>query len=532
MAVRRWRRESRRGPFRAGPWCLVVVGFAVAAVGCGSRAHPDGTARATARPATTGGAAASSPALTVSPSSGLVGGQRLQVRLTGFPRGATVEVYECAGTPGSAHVCGAGASAFLVASSAGRASGPFVAQPAAARVRNRTPAPCRDQCELVGLVIKDGNSPVPSPAPMATARLSFATTAVPGLGDAFLQDVSWVSPAEGWALAAQPCPAGTCARLARTTDGGAHWRPLPSPPAQVQAGDGSAGCSAVACVSGVRFAGPAVGYLYGPALLMTTDGGRTWRRVPSLPVEALEPSAGTVIRVVYDHGGCPGPCTRTVQESTAGSAAWHTLLRIPLSSAPGGVTAQLVRQGPSDIYLPIYGNLAAGAGNAAAVIFRSASGGRSWQRLTDPCGLGHVADGLAAAPAGFAAVLCLPRDGTGPTFVLTSTDHGSSWSPPRLVPGGTRYGLDLIAAASQRTLAVATGATGGNGTFTSRVRVSADGGRHWTTRATDPQQLLPQASSPDWLGFQTARDGRWIGDPHGIWSTRDGGRHWVRTAFR
>jgi len=38
-------------------------------------------------------------------------------------------------------------------------------------------------------------------------------------------------------------------------------------------------------------------------------------------VEALEPLAGTVVRVVYDHAGCPGPCTRTVQETTAGPDA-------------------------------------------------------------------------------------------------------------------------------------------------------------------------------------------------------------------
>jgi hypothetical protein len=79
-------------------------------------------------------------------------------------------------------------------------------------------------------------------------------------------------------------------------------------------------------------------------------------------VEALEPLAGTVVRVVYDHAGCPGPCTRTVQETTAGPDRWRTLLRIPQARADGGVTAQVVRQGTSVIYLPVYGNLAGGAG--------------------------------------------------------------------------------------------------------------------------------------------------------------------------
>jgi hypothetical protein len=369
------------GRSRPGPWLLVVAVLAVLAVGCGSTGYPPATAPP-ASPATTGGVPAGSPTLTASPSTGLVGGQQVQVSLTGFPKDATVELYECAGTPGGLGFCGAGASSVLYAGGSGSASGAFTAQPAAGSGRSGPRMPCHDQCVLVAVVIKLGHGVPPSPAPMATARLSLSGTAAPGLADAFLQDLSWVSATEGWALAAQPCPTGTCARLAHTTDGGAHWQPLPSPPSQVQ--DGTSGCSKLACVSGVRFASPTVGYLYGPALFMTTDGGRGWRRVASRPVEALQPSAGTVIRVVYDHGGCPGPCTRTVRESTAGSAAWHTLLRIPPSSALGGITAQVVRQGTSAIYIPIYGDSA--AGYAPAVIFRSADGGSSWQRLADPCG--------------------------------------------------------------------------------------------------------------------------------------------------
>jgi hypothetical protein len=93
-------------------------------------------------------------------------------------------------------------------------------------------------------------------------------------------------------------------------------------------------------VSQIRFVTTSVGYLFGAALYQTEDGGRTWRRVPSPPVEALEASAGTVIRVVYDHGGCPGPCTQTVQETTAGSGAWHTLPHIRSPNAYGGLSAQ------------------------------------------------------------------------------------------------------------------------------------------------------------------------------------------------
>ena len=312
-------------------------------------------------------------------------------------------------------------------------------------------------------------------------------------------DLTWVSSQRGWALAAAPCASGLCPRVAATGDGGRTWTALPVPPGIIQGETGTVDCAAVACVSQIRFATAEVGYLFGPALYQTDDGGRTWHRAPSRPVEALEPSAGTVVRVVYDHAGCPGPCDRTVQETTAGSGTWHTLLRIPPGSDTGGVAAQVVRPGPSVIYLPVYGNRAGGAG-AEAVIFRSADGGNTWQRLTDPCGgtgqQEHDTAGLAAAPGGFLAVLCLPRSETGATFVLTSTDHGSSWRPPRPVPGGTQHSLSLIAAASPGRLVVATGGVTGGGPFTYRLEVSADGGLRWSAAIPAPRRSTPGHPAP------------------------------------
>src|SRR5690242_1199024 len=154
-------------------------------------------------------------------------------------------------------------------------------------------------------------------------------------GGSFLMDMTWVSDRHGWALAAAPCGRDLCPRLATTTNGGQTWAALPAPPGRVGSPDGTAGCARMGCVSQVRFATATVGYLFGPALFQTDDGGRSWRRVPGRPVEALEPSAGTVVRVVYDHTGCPGPCDRAVQETTAGSAAWHTVLRLPAASTIG-----------------------------------------------------------------------------------------------------------------------------------------------------------------------------------------------------
>ena len=374
---------------------------------------------------------------------------------------------------------------------------------------------------------------------VAEARASATAGAVgelarPPLGGSFLMDLTWISDQHGWALFAAPCGRELCPRLATTTDGGRTWTALPAPLGRVGP-NGAAGCARLGCVSHVRFATATVGYLFGPALFQTNDGGRSWRRVPSRPVESLEPSAGTVVRLVYDHTGCPGPCNRTVQETTGGSASWNTVLRIPAAAAAGGAAAQLVRQGTSVVYVLMYGHVAGGAGQAHTVILRSADGGTTWQQLADPCpGTGldeHDTSGLAAAPGGFAAVLCPPRDPTGTTFVRTSTDNGSSWGPPHPVPGGTGDQLDLIAAASAAHLMLATSGATGQGPARYELLASTDGGLHWSTRVTGTVQLDPSAPGATFLGFEDARVGRWIGDARDIWTTGDAGHHWVRRAW-
>jgi len=515
----------------AGPgWsCLGVAGLVLLAAGCGSSGSTPPRSAAPASSATSS-APAASLRLSVSPSTGLIGGQRLQVSLTGFPPGATVMVYECAGIPpaGSQPGCGAAASLTFYTATTGDASGVFVAQPAAGTEPNGTPTQCRQQCVLIGLVIKLGGGVAPNPASRVTAALSFASTA-PGLADASLTDLSWVSASDGWALAAQPCATGTCARLAHTSDGGSHWTALPDPPAHLQ--DGTVDCATAVCVSGVRFANPSVGYLFGPALLMTTNGGRSWQPQPGPQIETLTVGAGRVYRVAYTQSGCPGPCQPSLQDAAIGSTAWHPI--IGQLAAPGrSDSAQIVTAG-STLLLALYGSQA-GPVSAQATVYRSTDAGGSWQRQPDPCSGGGGAKGqeedltdLAAAQGGFFAGLCSPHTGNG-TFVVTSTDAGGSWQRAGTLPN--IQPLALLAAASPTTLAVATGPVSGGGTLTAQLLLSTDAGGHWNAAATDTQQLT-QTTTSAWLGFETSQVGRWIGDPHSIWTTHDGGQHWLRTAF-
>jgi len=373
-------------------------------------------------------------------------------------------------------------------------------------------------------------------APAVSATPGTRPGAATGLAHSALLSTSWVNATQGWALAAQPCGGGTCARLARTTDAGRHWQRLPDPPAAVLGG--TVDCLAArACVSQVSFASPAIGYLYGPSLLMTTDGGLTWHARPGLETETLTIAGGQAYRVAYTSGGCPGPCRPSLQEAPVGSASWRTLIARLVEPDRSG-SAQIAVSGP-DVLVAMYGSLA-GPVLAQADVYRSADGGGTWRQADDPCGPsprgpglggpGAEKDliGLAAPPGGFVAGLCITRATMG-TFVITSTDAGATWRATTARPPG--QGLGFITAASPATIAIASGATGGSGAYTARLLVTTDGGRRWVTVATDTQDLAADGA-PAWAGFETTLAGQWLGDPHGVWTTADGGLRWTRTAFR
>jgi len=392
-------------------------------------------------------------------------------------------------------------------------------------------------CGSVAAGLGAGATSPPAASPAITGSPATATN----LAYSSLLSTSWVSASEGWALAAQPCGKDTCTRFARTTDAGRHWQLLPDPPARIQ--DGTVDCSTQACVSQVSFASPEVGYLYGPALLMTTDGGLTWHAQPGPQTETLTIAGGQVYRVTYTSDGCPGPCQPSLQEASADSANWRTVIG-RLAEPDRSNSAQIAASG-RDVLVAMYGSLA-GPVPAQAVVYRSDDGGGTWRQVTDPCsGLGPGSPtqeedliGLAAAGGGFFAGLCGPHEITS-TFVITSANAGTTWQPTAAPPHG--HWLGLVAAASPGTIVVASGATAGNGTDAAQLLVTTDGGRHWVTAATDTQNLntgsapagsAPAGSAPAGLGFETPLVGQWLGDPHGVWTTTDGGLQWTRTAFR
>lgn len=142
---------------------------------------------------------------------------------------------------------------------------------------------------------------------------------------------SLLSPSSGFVLGGVGCTHGNpvCrARLAATTDGGAHWHFAGAPDVLLFYGAGDL-LTQASRISGVVFANSRDGWLYGPGLYATHDGGAHWQRislggniVPSLGggVTAMAASAGTAWAVVG-----PDPFHGLADElyrSPVGTNAW------------------------------------------------------------------------------------------------------------------------------------------------------------------------------------------------------------------
>ncbi len=338
--------------------------------------------------------------------------------------------------------------------------------------------------------------------------------------------VTFVSATTGFVIGIDSeCPAGTCVALARTTDRGSSWVLLPAPAAGYVA-HGQPGSSTVPVVSEVRFADELDGWIYGPSLFATHDGGASWQHV-SLggSVASLETSGGYVDAVVSPCTGdnqCTGPLKLYQAPSTGG--AFTSVLSGPSVFSDGTPSLDL------SLHAPVGFVNMSDFGEPTASIYATSSlaaGSGRWKAFPNPCA-------PPAIPGFFVVAFVAPNRtdlytlcGGQPTLGseekrLVKTVNGVS-----AVAGTPPFGGDAeaLAVTASGTLVVAT-ASGASWLYR-----STDGGASWTTAETYGDGGIGFND----LGFTTVTQGVAIHGLPGLLAdftshllmTTDGGATWT-----
>jgi len=284
--------------------------------------------------------------------------------------------------------------------------------------------------------------------------------------------VSFVSATTGFVIGIDStCAAGSCVALARTSDAGATWVSLPAPPAVYV---NRLGTSASApAVSEVRFADALDGWIYGPSLLATHDGGATWQQVDLAgSVVALEASGGFVDAVVSPCGTqetCSGSLRLEQAPATGGS--FSTVLTGPtVQSSSTGVLAL-------SLHAPVgFVNLR-GVGSPQDGLWatRSLANPSGWNPFANPCAVsaGYSLDAFVAPDVTSLYSLCSGEGGAGSVMKeVVKTQGGQSTVVGQPPPGGDP---DALAATSSGTLVVSAASAA------TELYRSTDGGISWST---------------------------------------------------
>lgn len=360
-----------------------------------------------------------------------------------------------------------------------------------------------------------------SPAPAAPAPASSVHVPGASLPAGFEPAaVSFVSPSRGWVLGRGGCQ--NCAGLRLTGDGGDHWLVLPAPPGPL--GYYSSSASAV---TDVVFADAANGFLYGPGLLATHDGGRSWIRQLLPPVQALSVGSGYAYALTLAQPGGPAGLWRTV----IGTSRWTRLPLPPGASPPspgwGHGTLRLNVEGAILVLLRLGFTGPTVTSSQVGRLWLSRTNGTDWHARPVPCpppsGGGAAAISIALHHPDAWLLDCFNNEQSSQEqntqhHLYGTIDAGLSWvrlSDP------TRHNMPGLLAdngSGHAFLATEGGADTLVGTF--------DGGRRWQTLITSGGSFFGWAD----LSFLNAETGFVVGpthySPEHVYRTDDGGRTW------
>ena len=337
--------------------------------------------------------------------------------------------------------------------------------------------------------------------------------------------VTFVSTGIGWVIgqAGTPghCATQYCTSVARTDDAGKTWFGVPAP--LTGAPDGATG------VGGIRFLNGQDGWAFGPQLFATHDGGHTWTQVDTdgLRVTDLETVGDRAFAVFASCTGSgadfAAQCTKfTLYSSPAGTDDWA-----PVGAATSGLSDAEGLIGPGSASIVLTGSRGYLLAPDGALLAGPVDGSAAWSQVGRvPCAVGTAQpDGqpsgalLGAIDATNLILACTQPAagsvGAEQKVIYTSADGGASWqrmttaptagiassvaaSPSQTVVLGTDQGIDLL------------GAGGSGWQQASLVTGAPAGGFQYVGMTTDLQGIALPANATDGV----------------VWFTFDGGASW------
>lgn len=375
-----------------------------------------------------------------------------------------------------------------------------------------------------------------SPSSVATTPTTRASVDGPVPAGFKVQSATFVSVDRGWVLGTAACASPPCTSMARTDDGGGRWVGMPAP----RDGLSNSGRTAQTGVSEVRFADARNGFVFGPDLWSTHDGGTTWHRVTAgsavSQVTALETAAGEVDAVVTDCAAGSSPCPGQLWDAPIGS---DQFTQVPSVQLPNGVAgpAALALHGRTG-YLAVDGNRGS-TPNPPSTLWVTTDG-MTWASHPTPCAAEFGLASVTPVDSRRAAALCVGGAGLGSTTktLYATTNAGAAFTPegsppPRGGDGGT------IAAASISDLAIATSSgaaeiyhsTDGGATWNTALQVDDGGvgfGDFGFTDATHGFAVHAPAARVTQAG---ADPGQYGPNPATLYRTTDGGASWSPVAI-
>lgn len=321
---------------------------------------------------------------------------------------------------------------------------------------------------------------------------------------------------------------GRCAFFTRTTtSGGAGFG--------VEGGTiRTTGCGSGYLVAAVAADGAGDLFAYDPGLFESHDGGKSWQPVRlGGTVVALAPAGRSVWAL--RETGCfqgTGTCTLTLLVSADGGRSWRTAApQPPKRRFPGALAAALT---PNSTWLLHSSATVAAivlpptARSSAATIEQTLDGGGHWMTGAAPCLAGAFVIDYSVAPTGARWIACAGEPGAGEqqkTFAR-SLDGGRRWllGPTCVIGTNCDHGMPLggylggLVAIRNKT-AFYVGAR-------SSLTATRDGARSWTA---EPGFSGDAAGTAE-VTFVGADDGWAIDEGFDgvLWRTRDGGTHWTR----